>query len=102
VLIEAYNEIRYARTVATERSEIAGVVASSLGPGPARERRNQQFRDMARADSMENADSMIAAVWEDYLKQFVYDAKEAVDEWKLLGSINLEQADFEAPLLGSS
>ncbi|KAJ7244956.1 hypothetical protein C8J57DRAFT_1680430 [Mycena rebaudengoi] len=77
VLIEAYNEIRYARTVATERSEIAGVVASSLGPGPARERRNQQFRDMARADSMENADSMIAAVWEDYLKQFVYDAKEA-------------------------
>ncbi|KAJ7113703.1 hypothetical protein C8R43DRAFT_1138550 [Mycena crocata] len=83
-LLNGYHQVRYKRSAATEASELAGVVASTFPPGPARDARNQQFKAMSLVDGeTEMADEVIAARWATYLVQFNYDANEAVDEWWL-------------------
>ncbi|KAJ7657262.1 hypothetical protein DFH06DRAFT_1197815 [Mycena polygramma] len=87
-LLSGYQEVRQGRTMATESSELRGFKVVTLPPGPARDARNASLA-MATADM---SDEESAAVWEEYLIQFNYDAKDAVDEWWLMGKFNMPAA----------
>ncbi|CAK5267789.1 unnamed protein product [Mycena citricolor] len=88
--LSAFHQIRHKRGLAVEAAELAGIAASTFGPGPARDARDKQLALMSSANGNgEVEDEVVAAVWADYLMQFNYNAIEAVEDWWLTwGKLN--------------
>ncbi|KAJ7137216.1 hypothetical protein C8R46DRAFT_1137906 [Mycena filopes] len=87
-LLHAYRTVRLARSLATEASELGAFVVITFPPGPARDARNEQLRFSLAMEEMRD-DEILAQTWAMYLVQFDYDAREAADEWWLMGRFNM-------------
>ncbi|KAJ7031075.1 hypothetical protein C8F04DRAFT_1236291 [Mycena alexandri] len=87
-LLHGYREVRLARSMATEASELGAFIVITFPPGPARDARNEQLGySLINPDDM--PDELLALTWANYLVQFNYDANEAVDEWWLMAKFNM-------------
>jgi len=81
LILSGYDQIRQSRTHEIEQSEMASVRTIGMPPGPHRDSRNQALRMTLHLEGAD--DETLARAWADYLRQFNYDAKDAVDEWWL-------------------
>ncbi|KAJ7513186.1 hypothetical protein B0H11DRAFT_2213712 [Mycena galericulata] len=88
-LLRAHREVRYARCMKTEASELGAFIVITLPPGPARDLRNQQLNLSLQVEAEDMPDDILSQTWSTYLVQFNYDANDAVDEWWLMGKFNL-------------
>ncbi|KAJ6538485.1 hypothetical protein DFH09DRAFT_1177036 [Mycena vulgaris] len=85
IFLDAYQELRHARTHATQTSEYQSLVQISLPRGAAQAARdeallltlNKAFEDFENCE----ASDLLVQVWEQYLVLFSHDAGEAVDNW---------------------
>ncbi|KAJ7442725.1 hypothetical protein B0H11DRAFT_2251330 [Mycena galericulata] len=88
-LLRAYREVRYARCMKTEASELGAFIVITLPSGPARDMRDQQLNLSLQVEAEDLPDDILSQTWATYIVQFNYDANEAVDEWWLMGKYNM-------------
>ncbi|KAK7462864.1 hypothetical protein VKT23_007440 [Stygiomarasmius scandens] len=100
LLLSGYDQIRQSRTHETEQSEMASVRTIGMPPGPHRDSRNQALRMTLHLEGAD--DETLARAWADYLRQFNYDAKDAVDEWWLNWAKPVQAAASEAVLVNGN
>ncbi|KAJ7593896.1 hypothetical protein C8J56DRAFT_1043680 [Mycena floridula] len=80
-LLQGYEEIREPRTKDTQREQLNGQILVSLEAGPHRDGRDAMFRMTLENPVLD--DAMLHMSWGNHLKQFDYDAFEAVADWQL-------------------
>ncbi|KAJ7094455.1 hypothetical protein B0H15DRAFT_775906 [Mycena belliarum] len=85
VFLETYEELRQARTSATQASEYQSLVQISLPRGEQQEARDEALRctlsqEFDDFDNCSGSDLLVQA-WEEYLVLFSYDARDEVDNW---------------------
>ncbi|KAJ7082211.1 hypothetical protein B0H15DRAFT_993977 [Mycena belliarum] len=85
IFLETYEELRQARTSATQASEYQSLVQISLPRGEQQEARDEALRctlsqEFDDFDNCSGSDLLVQA-WEEYLVLFSYDARDEVDNW---------------------
>lgn len=78
-LLNGYQQIQQKRTRALEINGMDTIAVLTLMPGPEREGRNNGLRLTLNLEGAD--DAMLEKIWAGYIKQFNYDARDAVDEW---------------------
>ena len=83
-LLAAYQEIRQERVESTIKSDAELCVFCTLPPGPARDKRNEGFRQSEANKSLdwvEESEETLRAAWEEFRGSFGYEAYDAADDW---------------------
>jgi len=84
LLLSAYEELRQSRTAATQASELQKRNFICLLHGSEQRARDEGLRQASSSallDWDEADEEYLRETWDEYLKLFAYDAREAVEDW---------------------
>ncbi|KAF9031536.1 FAD/NAD(P)-binding domain-containing protein [Hymenopellis radicata] len=84
-LMTGYHEIRFDRSKTAELDEMLALLSTMMPPGPDRDLRDASMeRTLHIHEAPDETDAEELAVrWSNWIRLFNYDAKDAVDEWRL-------------------